>query len=383
MARGPAVAAASARAWSRGARAGAAGEPPPRGRRRRDAAAVRGRHGRRLRRDDRGRRRRGGPRRARRRPRPRTPSTSAQRVSSRQEEKAARATYVVENAGTVRGARDARWPPSLPSWWGREHPDADTPPDAARAARRRPPPRRSPCAGRRRRAVRRRRIGAILGVAALVGIGVALLTPFADKAVREITLPLRHEDIIRQQAADKDLDPALIAAVIYAESRFRDGRPRTAGAQGLMQITPGHRARHRPQVGRHRASRSRTSHDPQVNIAYGAYYLRYLLDRYGGERDARARRLQRRARATSTAGSARRRSAASRSGLGDIPFPETRAYVGASRASTRASYGPQLPAASPRRAAAASGCGRSGGRRAGRPRIRDRRGTRSRRAAGP
>ena len=37
--------------------------------------------------------------------------------------------------------------------------------------------------------------------------------------MREITLPLRHEDIIRQQAADKDIDPALIAAVIYEESR--------------------------------------------------------------------------------------------------------------------------------------------------------------------
>ena len=43
-----------------------------------------------------------------------------------------------------------------------------------------------------------------------------------ERALREITLPLRHDDIIRQQAADKHLDPALIAAVIYAESRFRD-----------------------------------------------------------------------------------------------------------------------------------------------------------------
>ncbi len=41
-----------------------------------------------------------------------------------------------------------------------------------------------------------------------------------------MTLPLRHDDIIRQQAAEKDLDPALIAAVIYAESRFATTRHR-------------------------------------------------------------------------------------------------------------------------------------------------------------
>ena len=48
--------------------------------------------------------------------------------------------------------------------------------------------------------------------------------PSFHHAVREIALPLRHEDIIRQQARDKGLDPALIAGVIYAESHFRDGQ---------------------------------------------------------------------------------------------------------------------------------------------------------------
>ena len=53
-------------------------------------------------------------------------------------------------------------------------------------------------------------------------VAVLSLVEPADKAVREIKLPLRHEDIIRQQAADKNVDPTLIGAVIYAESRFRD-----------------------------------------------------------------------------------------------------------------------------------------------------------------
>src|SRR5881227_2801795 len=92
---------------------------------------------------------------------------------------------------------------------------------------RRSPPRRAPA---RRRAVRRRRIGAILGAALVTGLAVALAWPGFHHAVREIALPLRHEDIIRQQARDKDLDPALIAAVIYEESKFRD-RTSRAGAR--------------------------------------------------------------------------------------------------------------------------------------------------------
>ena len=58
-----------------------------------------------------------------------------------------------------------------------------------------------------------------------------------DRALQELTLPLQHEDIIRQQSREKGVDAALIAAVIYSESRFREETSQ-AGARGLMQITP-------------------------------------------------------------------------------------------------------------------------------------------------
>jgi soluble lytic murein transglycosylase len=127
----------------------------------------------------------------------------------------------------------------------------------------------------------RRRLTAVGAAALLAALAVALLWPQVHHAVREITLPLRHEDIIRQQAREKDLDPALIAAVIYAESRFRDGQTSRAGALGLMQLTPG-TARY---IARKSGGTAFVVGDlatPQVNIAYGAYYLRYLLQRYGG-----------------------------------------------------------------------------------------------------
>src|SRR5919108_5827153 len=148
----------------------------------------------------------------------------------------------------------------------------------AHTATRRPAYRRT--AGRGR-AARRRRIAAILGTAVLAALAFALAWPTFHHAVREIALPLRHEDIIRQQARDKGLDPALIAAVIYAESRFRDGQTSAAGAQGLMQLTPA-TAR---MIARKSGGVAFTVQDlgtPQVNISYGSWYLRYLMQRYAG-----------------------------------------------------------------------------------------------------
>ncbi len=70
----------------------------------------------------------------------------------------------------------------------------------------------------------KRRWLALGGVAAAVGlvVGVMIASGKFDEAIQELTLPLRHEDIIRQQAAEKEVDAALIAAVIYSESKFSD-----------------------------------------------------------------------------------------------------------------------------------------------------------------
>jgi soluble lytic murein transglycosylase len=175
------------------------------------------------------------------------------------------------------------------------------------------------------RARNRRRRLVMLAVAALLGATcAALITGLAPDAVREITLPLRHDDIIRQQAADKRLDPALIAAVIYEESRFRD-QTSHAGARGLMQITPDTAdfiARH---SGGYRFEQSDLA-TPQINISYGSYYLRYLIDRYGGSETlavaAYNAGLGNVDRWVEKAGGPSKFKSAEH-----IPFPETRAYV--------------------------------------------------------
>src|SRR5436190_5035058 len=140
--------------------------------------------------------------------------------------------------------------------------------------------RRRPTAAARQARVRRRRVRFFVALAVLAGVVAVIGLNPLKHAVQEITLPLRHEDIIRQQARDKHLDPALVAAVIYQESKFSD-RTSRAGARGLMQITP--------DTARFIAKKSGgirfTLQDlgtPQINIAYGTWYLRYLLDRYDG-----------------------------------------------------------------------------------------------------
>src|SRR5437868_6223821 len=138
-------------------------------------------------------------------------------------------------------------------------------------------------AGPRRRAAARRRRVAVLTIAGvgLSALAITLAVPLFRKAVNEFTLPLSYSDVIREQAAEKHLDPALIAAVIYAETKFIP-RTSSAGAQGLMQILPGTAEF----LARRSGATTFTVSDlatPSVNIAYGSYYLRYLLDRYNGQ----------------------------------------------------------------------------------------------------
>jgi soluble lytic murein transglycosylase len=176
------------------------------------------------------------------------------------------------------------------------------------------------------RAVRRRRRTALAVIVAgvIVGVGLALWFGPGEEAFREITLPLRHEDIIRQQAREKDLDPALIAAVIYQESKFRD-QTSHAGARGLMQITPATAEF----IARDSGGTAFSQEDlakPQINIAYGTYYLRYLMRRYDGDTEL--------ALAAYNAGETNVDKWVRAAGgedefdrADDIPFPETREYV--------------------------------------------------------
>lgn len=129
---------------------------------------------------------------------------------------------------------------------------------------------------------------------------------------------------MRGHARHYDLDPALLAAVIYQESRFRSGVVSGAGAVGLMQVLPA-TARGIAQRTGGSGFVDRDLFDPELNVRYGAWYLRHLIDRYGDERTALAAYNAGQANVDGWLASG-----------GGIRFAETRHYVGAVESAKRA-----------------------------------------------
>jgi soluble lytic murein transglycosylase len=164
----------------------------------------------------------------------------------------------------------------------------------------------------------------LLALAVVVAASAVVLAPLARRAIQHFTLPLSYAAIIRKQAAEKHLDPALIAAVIYAETRF-SARESPTGALGLMQVEPATAEFLARRSGGYKFSVADLG-TPSVNIAYGSYYLRYLLNEYDGSKvlalaaynggETNVDNWLARARANHEPFTAV-----------DIPLPQTRAYV--------------------------------------------------------
>lgn len=158
---------------------------------------------------------------------------------------------------------------------------------------------------------------AVCAVGVVVVFGVAKILNIGQ-VIQELTLPLHHEDVIRQQASEKGVDAALIAAVIYSESKFSD-QTSSAGARGLMQITP-EAAKEIERLSGGTTFKLDDLSDPEINIRYGTFLLRELLDRYEGDEVA--------ALAAYNAGPGNvDKWGGSNLSVDEIPFPETRAYV--------------------------------------------------------
>ncbi|MEI7888954.1 MAG: lytic transglycosylase domain-containing protein [Actinomycetes bacterium] len=168
-----------------------------------------------------------------------------------------------------------------------------------------------------------RRVFILLCLGLIGVVGLSQLSKL-NGAVQELTLPLNHASVIRQQARAKDLDPYLIAAVIYAETKFNP-RPSSAGAEGLMQILPSTALFIAKKSGG-TAFVPTDLGDPQVNIRYGSWYLRYLLQRYDGDTTLAV------ASYNAGMGNVDKWVASAKAGghalrVDEIPFPETKAYV--------------------------------------------------------
>jgi soluble lytic murein transglycosylase len=176
----------------------------------------------------------------------------------------------------------------------------------------------------------------ILAAIALVVVAAALLllaghrylpTWYADTvpaALARQLYPLQHQDAIREAAARHDVDPALIAAVIYQESGYREKVVSERGAVGLMQVRP----ETAEEIARRTGGESFETadlKDPAINIRYGTEQLRHLLEVYDDDLTA--------ALAAYHAGMGNVDEWLAETGGGDlepaeIPYDDTRAYVG-------------------------------------------------------
>ena len=161
------------------------------------------------------------------------------------------------------------------------------------------------------------RFGLVIAVIAGVAAFVLSRIDFGE-TIKEVTLPLRHDDIIRQQAERHDLDAALIAAIINQESGFVD-QTSSAGARGLMQITPDTAETIETLSGGETFVFEDLA-NPDLNIRYGTFYLNHLLDRFAGNEVAALAAYNGGPENAEAWGGAALE-------VDDIAFPETRSYV--------------------------------------------------------
>ena len=132
-----------------------------------------------------------------------------------------------------------------------------------------------------------KRLIVALGLAAAVGLTFGVQQTSKPGWWERAWYPLRYEQIVRGHARHYDLEAALLAAVIYQESKFKADARSSSGAIGLMQLLPTTAegiAEHTGGTG----FRVDDLYDPEINIRYGAWYLHHLMQKYGDEKTALA-----------------------------------------------------------------------------------------------
>lgn len=94
--------------------------------------------------------------------------------------------------------------------------------------------------------------------------------------------PLEYRNYIIESSQEFKIDPHLLAAIIYEESRFRPKAKSPAGALGLMQIMPGTAKRIAVKM-RLKEFKEEDLLNPELNIRMGVWYFRFLINKYNGD----------------------------------------------------------------------------------------------------
>lgn len=94
--------------------------------------------------------------------------------------------------------------------------------------------------------------------------------------------PLHYKELILQCAGEFGLEPSLVAAVIWAESRFNENAHSHAGAMGLMQVLPNTGSWVAGKIGLE-GFESQMLYLPETNLRIGCWYLSYLYKKFEGD----------------------------------------------------------------------------------------------------
>ena len=117
----------------------------------------------------------------------------------------------------------------------------------------------------------------IIAIALIVGILIGLCWDLYDR----LALPYKYQQYIEKYSAEYDIPEEIIFSVIKVESSFRAGVTSPVGAMGLMQLMPD---TFEWLTGSYHLDENLAAislYDPEVNIRYGTYYLRYLKNKFG------------------------------------------------------------------------------------------------------
>ena len=150
---------------------------------------------------------------------------------------------------------------------------------------------------------------------ASLAVGLVYVEQTNPSWYARLRYPLEYEHIVRGHAENYELDAALIAAVIYRESKFDADARSSSGAIGLMQLLPDTAVGIAVNTEGHQFEVS-DLYNPEINVRYGSFYLRRLIRKYGDERLALAAYNAGQTNVDEWIAAG-----------GEIEFPETREYV--------------------------------------------------------
>ena len=114
----------------------------------------------------------------------------------------------------------------------------------------------------------------------VISVGIGFLFDLCCTGVERLTHPKKYSDYVEVYAEQYDVPPHVVYAVMKTESDFDSAAVSSAGAVGLMQMTPDTFSWLTHEI-LFEHLEAGMLYDPETNIRYGTYYLSRLHDRYG------------------------------------------------------------------------------------------------------